>query len=101
MGAVALPPFEATQAGPGPGDVLWFGLIPSPPHCLVSPPPASTPPMPRCLTEQPRTERLLAIRGGSQGPDGRAQEASARCWWPLVWVVSSQAESLIYLVQKL
>lgn len=38
-------------------------------------PPTSLPPMPRCLVEQPRTERLLAIRGRFPGP--RVEEASA------------------------
>lgn len=96
MGAVALPPLAASQAGPGPNDVLWFGLLPSSPH--PSPTDASMP------LEQPRTERLLAIWGRFPGPArtaGCRRPAQGWCWRPLAWVVSSPAESLIYLVQKL
>lgn len=42
VGAVALPPPVATQAGPGPSDVLWFGLIPPLPG-EPSPPPHPSP----------------------------------------------------------
>lgn len=91
MGAEALPHSSGHTGRAWPHEVLlWFPLTPRPrPR--------------RCLIERPRTERLLAIQGGgSQGLDSRAQEASGgRCWRPSAWVGSSQAESLIYLVQKL
>lgn len=67
----------------------------------ASPPPSPTSPV--NASERPRANRLLAIPGRFPGlrQQGTGGQRGGPCWRPLAWVVSSQAESLIYLVQKL
>lgn len=91
MGAEALLPLLVSQAGPGPSDVLWFSFVPHSPVSPLFPPPPDSPPT-ECLVERPRTERLLAIQGGSQGPTQAREAGAVAGAGGLGWAVSSQAK---------
>lgn len=106
-------PQEGKPWGLRPCSPSWShrqGLAPGRPlsvlplHCPVSPPLLPSPLLSRrCLVQQPWTEHVLAIQGEvprarQQGTGGQWQRSELAA---LGWAVSSQAENLIYLVQKL